>query len=933
MKRWIVMGVLIGIAGRADASETPVYQAAPTWVKPAPTPDAAAPGDDAPVLLIADNQQRFADGMVWNYREIASRAMSAQALAQIGTVKLTWLPDHGDLVVHRVDILRNGARIDVLKGGSRFTVLRREQQLEQMQLNGLLTATMAVEGLQIGDVLDVAYSVTTRDPSLRGNVQTVAPVINQPVKVGFARTRLLWPAGMPVHWKAYPVGGDPTVSTAGGWTELVFALPLPKQPELPRDVPVRYIRPPIVEASSFADWAAVSRVMAPLYATDGLVPPASPLAGEIAAIAAADADPMRRATLGLALVQGKVRYLFRGMDNGNYVPQSPARTWELRYGDCKAKTLLLLAVLRGLGIEAEPVLANLGAGGLIAERLPSAAAFNHVLVRATIASHTLWLDGTGRGTTREDIADVPALHWVLPVRSGGANLLPVPAIAHARADETATLDLDVSAGIDLPGPFTTTITLHGGLADALRTAVAQAPKENRDKLLDGLAQKVPGVRIVATRRFTFDPATGSATVTLEGVAVPPWCREDRLYRFNLVDGVGNIQFAPDRSRPAWRDLPVSTGEPNTQRTTFRLHLPDDGKTFGLEGDQAVDLDIAGRQVHGQATLASGTVLVERQVASSGAEIAAQDIPATRARLAAAQNRALRVATVRDYPAPWAAVEGSKRAHRFDRVEALYATYIADKPDDAGRYVARAAFFAAIFERPRALADLDKAIGIEASGSSYRARAFVREQLGQDKEAVGDLRAALDLDPGSHAIIAQLARMLSLHSGKDQALALVQDHIDQGGVERPEFLETKAEILANSGDKTGAIATMDEAITTKPASAPFFNQRCWIKGTLNTALETALADCTRSIELSGADTGTALDSRAMVYFRLARFGDALSDLDAALALRPASAESLFMRGVVRARLGDRAAAMRDLAAARLLSPRIDETYARYGIKPA
>ena len=231
-----------------------------------------------------------------------------------------------------------------------------------------------------------------------------------------------------------------------------------------------------------------------------------------------------------------------------------------------------------------------------------------------------------------------------------------------------------------------------------------------------------------------------------------------------------------------------------------------------------------------------------------------------------------------------------------------------------------------------MADLDKAIGIEASGTSYRFRAAVREELGQDQEAAADLKAALDLDPGSLPIVAQLARVLSQHGSKDQALALVQDHIDQGGADKADFLETKSAVLANAGDKAGALAAMDEAIAIKPASAAFFNQRCWIKGTLNTALDTALADCTRSIELSGADTGMALDSRAMVYFRLSRLPDALSDLDAALALRPASAESLFMRGVVRTRSGDRKAAAADLAAAWLLSPRIDETYVRYGIRP-
>jgi hypothetical protein len=40
----------------------------------------------------------------------------------------------------------------------------------------------------------------------------------------------------------------------------------------------------------------------------------------------------------------------------------------------------------------------------------------------------------------------------------------------------------------------------------------------------------------------------------------------------------------------------------------------------------------------------------------------------------------------------------------------------------------------------------------------------------------------------------------------------------------------------------------------------------------------------------------------------------------------------MRGVIRKRTGDAAEAQADLAAARLLSPQIDEEYGRWGIKP-
>ena len=75
----------------------------------------------------------------------------------------------------------------------------------------------------------------------------------------------------------------------------------------------------------------------------------------------------------------------------------------------------------------------------------------------------------------------------------------------------------------------------------------------------------------------------------------------------------------------------------------------------------------------------------------------------------------------------------------------------------------------------------------------------------------------------------------------------------------------------------------------------------------------------------------LDSRGLVYFRLGRMEEALADFDAALDQTPDLAASLFMRGVIRKQTGA-AGGDADLAAARMIWPRVDEDYARYGIKP-
>ena len=155
MRIAVVVALAVSVAGPAWASDTPRYEPAPSWVLPAPP---IKQGTGLPVVAVLDQQTRIADGTVWNYRELGSRAVSADALARMGTVSINWQPFHGELIIHRVNIVRDGQRIDVLKTGQKFSVIRREENLEKLEMNGVLTATLQVEGLRVGDVLDVAYS-------------------------------------------------------------------------------------------------------------------------------------------------------------------------------------------------------------------------------------------------------------------------------------------------------------------------------------------------------------------------------------------------------------------------------------------------------------------------------------------------------------------------------------------------------------------------------------------------------------------------------------------------------------------------------------------------------------------------------------------------------------------------------------------------------
>jgi tetratricopeptide (TPR) repeat protein/transglutaminase-like putative cysteine protease len=919
-------------ASAAMASETPLYQPAPAWVVPAPAPDPAKLPKDAPATIIYDAQQRIENGRLSSYVDTATRVASAEMLSQLATLTIPWAPDKGDLIVHELSILRGDKRIDLLAQGQKFTVLRREQSLEQRELTGILTATLPVEGLQVGDILRLRLTTTSKDTALAGRVQGEEGIIAAPARVGYVHLALSWPTAAPPRWKVYAEGVAPRTVTKGGYTELSFDLPAPKQPDMPSDAPTRFRHPPLIELTTFADWADVSKVMAPLYSTDGAIAPGSPLAAEVDAILKAEATPLGRAERALELVQDKVRYLAVGMNGGNYVPQKPAKTWELRYGDCKAKTLLLLSLLHAMKIDAEPVLAHAQLGDFVPERLPSVAAFNHVLVRATVNGESLWLDGTGMWARLADIRDTPSFHTVLPVRAAGADLLRIPTRVPARPLMDVTVTADESTSADLPSPFEAKAVVRGGAAAAMSAGLSELPEKQKRQAIGRVLHGFLGDAQIANATMTSDAAAGTLILTARGVVSSQWRTEDRRLKRALSAATGSLEFAPDRSRPTWKAIPVAAPGPFGAHIRLTVRLPDGGRGFALEGQSDYKGQVAGAAVVRSARLEGGTVVIDERVEAAGGEIAASDIPAERDKASVVKANAPRLvapeATRRYWELAGADAAGGTQ---IKAVDDIFTRAILNDPDEANGYAGRAIFRESIGDRRAALADLSKAIAIEPSVTLYLQRAAVQEVLGDVPAAVADAESARQLDPSSVQAIASVARLKAEHGDLPAAIALLDERIALGGDTRPAFREAKASLIGEYGDPAEAVKLFDTLIADKPGSPSLLNGRCWVKGTRSLMLDTALKDCTESIELSSS-TGAALDSRAMVWFRMGRYAEALRDLDAVLAAVPGKSASRYMRGIVLARLHRDSEALRDLAIARRLDPTLDKTYGRWGIKP-
>jgi transglutaminase-like putative cysteine protease/tetratricopeptide (TPR) repeat protein len=100
----------------------------------------------------------------------------------------------------------------------------------------------------------------------------------------------------------------------------------------------------------------------------------------------------------VATLHRNIRYTGVEFGESNLIPQFPSETLKRKYGDCKDKATLLVAMLRAAGISAQLALLDSGPGRDVNPELPGMGMFDHaiVYVPASGSDPELWIDATAQ---------------------------------------------------------------------------------------------------------------------------------------------------------------------------------------------------------------------------------------------------------------------------------------------------------------------------------------------------------------------------------------------------------------------------------------------------------------------------------------------------------------------------------------------------------
>ena len=568
-------------------SQTPVYAPEADWVVDPGLPDKPTDATlgSAYALALLSNQTNITDTGGATYFRLITRVSSPAALQAAGTIAVQWVSGRQFMTIHHARITRGGEAIDLLQGGRKFEVIRREQNLASGILDGELTASLQIQDLRVGDTIDYAYTVETRYPVMGDNYEDVIN-FSGGASIDRYHFRIRWPSARAVHIRNgndMPAGKE---TRDGAFRVFEASADNFTTTGIPRDVPGRYWDQAMLQYSTFENWRQIATTFAPVYAEKSVLPADSPLQPRIAEIRAATQSDVERAEQALHLVQSEVRYVGNFGGLGGYVPVSAADVWDSRYGDCKGKTVLLVAILHALGIEAEPALVSTKWSNSLDKALPMALRFDHVIARVVIEGRIYWLDGTRLDDSNIATLSPPFTDFALPI-TATSDIVPLPEKRYAVAQNETVTSLDARAGWESPVPFEIRSISRGDAATTLRAqlqAMTEAQKSDMvAQIIKNNADDKDSNVTITSITFEDAPELGQITAVSKGVKKLDWGSASDLRELEIDDSRMGLDFYYERKQKGFEKMPfLSTPQYTIKRQ--EILLPNQSDAFRIDGD-------------------------------------------------------------------------------------------------------------------------------------------------------------------------------------------------------------------------------------------------------------------------------------------------------------------------------------------------------------
>jgi tetratricopeptide (TPR) repeat protein len=392
------------VAWPAVASETtadtPHFSLSPTALADAAAASHAPQGADVDLLEVQETYEFAADGSDRYTQYLLYRILTPAGAQSWKALSIEWAPWRGSKPAMKARVVRTD--------GTAY-MLDQSTIADSPTLNGdaALYSDMRVlhaplPAIAPGAVVE-SEIVLTEKPVFNGSgkVGRAYFQMNQPIE--HVRLVLQAPQSLSLRYRTDLLPGlTPKITRADGRIRWVFdSGPTPAAEPSEAGLPGDVYAAPIVTFASGVSWQEVAQAYSQIVAARV----ADARVGELTArLIGGRATREAKASAMVEYLNNEIRYTGIEFGQASVIPHSTAETLAHRYGDCKDKSLLLVAMLSAAGIPAKLALLNAGDQLDVPDDLPGMGLFNHAIVMVP-GEPVLWIDATEENARLGELPD------------------------------------------------------------------------------------------------------------------------------------------------------------------------------------------------------------------------------------------------------------------------------------------------------------------------------------------------------------------------------------------------------------------------------------------------------------------------------------------------------------------------------------------------
>lgn len=590
------------------------------WIIPYSVPDQEkelANKKNSTNYPLVDLQTLIKKDTVEHYYHFGIKLNDLNAIEDNSTLFLDFNPSYEQLTIHNITIIRGDTRIPQLKTDN-IRIMDRETELEYKIFNGTKTASIVLEDIRVGDIIEYSYSIKGVNPILQ-KFYFEKNIVQWSVPVQEYRLRLLHPQSRSINITYHKIDLAPEVFRRNQQVEYRWTRENPPVIISEGQLPTAYTLYPWIQFSEADTWQDIVQWALPLYQIDEK--PGPELQTIIKKIAKSHPTQEQQITAVLQFVQEQIRYLGIEIGSGSYIPNPANLVFQRRFGDCKDKTMLMITLLKAFGIEAYPALVNTNLRNGITKWHPAATAFNHVMVYVKLNNHAYWLDPT-RLPQKSSLNKIyqPDYGSGLLVKADSNSLVQMPPTKVYKKTIVDDWTFNESDGT---ATYKITTEYRGSFADYMRHKLASKPlKETQKTYLDYFAKFYP---LITTKQplNIIDNIENNELKVEEVYEIPNIWKESKEQQGKLRANFYPADFFNYSQKPQiiYRKQPLAIEYPVYIDQKTRIHV---GEGWDLK-DSRIKLHNAGFYFQKNAQYKAGVLDLDYTYRSKSDSIKADDL--------------------------------------------------------------------------------------------------------------------------------------------------------------------------------------------------------------------------------------------------------------------------------------------------------------------